>query len=98
MQGSSDPAEGLGEFFGGLVRWLVDALSWLFDILAGLSAAFIEGFSRALGVDAGFLSFAAVALGLFLIYRGIRAFIRRRIVAGIIWILLGLWLLSALIR
>ncbi|MFA5496397.1 MAG: hypothetical protein WC247_16650 [Porticoccaceae bacterium] len=97
MQLSSNPAEWLGELFGSLVRVIVDGLSWLFDILAGASAAFIHGFSRALGLDSSILSIAAVILGLFLIYQGVRAFIRRRILAGIIWVLLGLWLLSALI-
>lgn len=92
-----NPAEGLGEFFGALVRWIVDALNWLFGSLAGASAAFVEGFSRTLGIDSGILSIAAVIIGLFLLYRGVRAFIRRRIIAGIIWTLLGLWLLSALI-
>ena len=43
-------------------------------------------------------SIAAVILGLFLIYTGVRAFVRRKIVLGIVWVLLGLWLLSALIN
>ena len=94
---SSNPAEWLGEFLGALVRWIVDALSWVFNILAGASSAFFEGFSRALGVDSGVLSIAAVILGLGLLYLGVKAFIRRRFIAGVIWLLLGLWLLSALI-
>ena len=97
MQLSSNPAEWLGEILGTVVRVIVEALSWLFNSLAGAAAAFIEGFSRALGLDSSILSVAAVILGLFLIYWGIRAFIRRRIVTGVIWVFLGLWLLSALI-
>jgi len=80
------------------VRLIVDTLSWLFGILTGASTAFVEGFSRTLGVDSGLLSIAAVIIGLYLIYRGVRAMIGRRLVAGIIWILLGLWLITALIK
>ena len=98
MQISSSAAEWLGEFFGTLVRLIVDTLSWLFGILAGASAAFVDGFSRTLGIDSGILSIVAVIVGLLLIYRGVRALIRRRIVAGILWILVGLWLISALIK
>lgn len=97
MQLSSNPAEWLGEALGAIVRVIVNALGWLFDFFAGAAAAFIEGFSRALGINSSILSVAAVILGLFLIYWGVRAFIRRRIVAGIIWLLLGLWVLSAVI-
>ncbi|HEY8386156.1 MAG TPA: hypothetical protein VIK82_08055 [Porticoccaceae bacterium] len=98
MYALSGAAEWLGEFFGTLVRLIVDTLSWLFGILTGASAAFVDGFARALGVDSGILSIAAVILGLYLIYRGVRAFMRRRLLAGFLWILLGLWLISALIK
>lgn len=93
----ANPAEGVGEFLGAIVRWIVDALNWFFASLTGASAAFIDGFSRALGVDSGILSILAVLIGLYLLYRGVRALIARRIIAGVIWLLLGLWLLSALI-
>lgn len=92
-----NPAEWLGETLGTIVRVIVESLAWLFNSFAGAAAAFIEGFSRALGLDSSILSVIAVILGLCLIYWGIRAFIRRRIVAGVIWVFLGLWLLSALI-
>jgi len=98
MYAFSSAAEWLGEFFGTLVRLIVDTLSWLFGILTGASTAFVEGFSRTLGVDSGLLSIAAVIIGLYLIYRGVRAMIGRRFIAGIIWILLGLWLITALIK
>lgn len=93
----ANPAEGVGEFLGAIVRWIVDALNWFFASLTGASAAFIEGFSRALGVDSGILSILAVLIGLYLLYRGVRSLIARRIIVGVIWLLLGLWLLSALI-
>ena len=94
---SANPAEGAGEFLGAVVRWIVDALSWFFASLTGASAAFIEGFSRALGVNSSLLSIVAVLIGLYLLYRGVRSLMARRFIAGVIWLLLGLWLLSALI-
>lgn len=98
MQLNTNPFEWLGQAFGTLVRLIVDSLAWVFNVLSGASSAFVNGFSRALGVDSSILSIAFVVLGLFLIYLGVSAFIKKRFIGGIIWLLLGLWLLSALIR
>ncbi|SDU37580.1 hypothetical protein [Halopseudomonas salegens] len=98
MSTTSNPFEWLGAALGTVIRVIIDSLMWLFDMITGASTAFINGFSQALGVDSGILTFAAVILGLFLIYLGVQRMFRKRFVAGIIWILLGLWLLSALIR
>src|SRR5690606_41870492 len=94
----TSPFEGLGQAFGTLVRLIVDALSWLFNLLSGASSAFVNGVSRALGVDSSLLSIAFVVLGLFLIYLDFSSLIKKRLIRGVIWLLLGLWLLSSLIR
>ncbi|MCO5785931.1 hypothetical protein DHB74_06130 [Pseudomonas sp. G11-1] len=98
MYVNTNPFEWLGQAFGTLVRLIVDGLAWVFDMLSGASTAFVNGFSRALGIDSSILSIAFVVLGLFLIYLGVSSFIKKRIIAGVIWLLLGLWLLSTLIR
>lgn len=98
MQLNTNPFEWLGQAFGTLVRLIVDGLAWIFDMLGGASTAFVNGFSRALGIDSGILSIAFVILGLILIYLGISSLLKRRIIGGVIWLLLGLWLLSSLIR
>lgn len=98
MQLSSNPFEWLGEALGTLVRLVVDSLAWLFNILSGASSAFVNGFSRALGVDSNIFTVVAVIIGLLLIYTGVRSLLRRRFIAAVIWLLLGLWLLSALIH
>lgn len=98
MQLSSNPFEWLGEALGTLVRLVVDSLAWVFDVLSGASTAFVNGFSRALGVDSNIFTVVAVIIGLLLIYAGVRSLLRRRFVGAVIWLLLGLWLLSALIR
>lgn len=98
MYVNTNPFEWLGQAFGTLVRLIVDALSWLFNLLSGASSAFVNGFSRALGIDSSLLSIVFVILGLFLIYLGFSSVFRKRFIGGVIWLLLGLWLLSALIR
>lgn len=98
MYVNTNPFEWLGQALGILVRLIVDALSWVFSLLSGASAAFVNGFSGALGIDASILSIAFVVLGLFLIYLGVSAFFKKRFIRGIIWLLLGLWLLSSLIH
>mgnify|MGYP001320657477 CR=1 FL=1 len=98
MQLSSNPFEWLGEALGTLVRLVVDSLAWVFHILGGASTAFVNGFSRALGIDSNIFTVVAVIVGLILIYAGVRSILRRRFIAAVIWILLGLWLLSALIN
>lgn len=98
MQVNTNPFEWLGQAFGTLVRLIIDGLAWVFDMLSGASTAFVNGFSRALGIDSSILSIAFVVLGLFLIYLGISSFLKKRFIGGVIWLLLGLWLLSSLIR
>lgn len=98
MQLSSNPFEWLGEALGTLVRFVVDSLAWVFQILSGASTAFVNGFSRALGVDSNVFTVVAVIIGLLLIYAGVRSLINRRFFGAVIWLLLGLWLLSALIN
>lgn len=98
MQLNTNPFEWLGQAFGTLVRLIVESLAWVFNMLSGASAAFVSGFSRALGVDSSILSIAFVVLGLLLIYLGVRALLKKRVIGGVIWLLLGLWLLSSLIR
>ena len=98
MHVNTNPFEWLGQAFGTLVRLIVDALSWLFTLLSGAGSAFVNGFSRALGIDSSLLSIVFVILGLFLIYLGFSSVIKKRFIRGIIWLLLGLWLLSSLIR
>lgn len=98
MQSSSNPFEWLGSALGTIIRVVLDSLVWLFEILSSASSSFVNGFARALGVSNDLLTIVAVLLGLFLIYLGVQRLLRKRWVGGVIWVLLGLWLLSALIR
>jgi len=90
--------EWLGQALGTVIRYIVDALSGLFGLFADAGHNFLEGLSRTLGMDRSLISLVALALGLMLLVAALRAFLRRSIVAGVIWLLLGLWLLSWLIH
>ena len=60
--------------------------------------ALIDGMSGALGVTPSLLSIAVLLLGLILLYSAVRSFMRGSIIGGLIWLFLGLWLLSGLIH
>ncbi|WP_347903810.1 hypothetical protein [Pseudomonas purpurea] len=90
--------EWLGQALGSVIRFIVDGLSGLFNMLTHAGGNFIDGLSRALGMDASLVSILTLIIGLMLLYSAIRAFMRASIVMGIIWLVLGLWLLSWIIH
>jgi ABC-type proline/glycine betaine transport system permease subunit len=89
--------ESLGEAFGSAIRFIVEGLGGFFGMLGGAVSSFIAGMSKALGVTPSLLSILVLVVGLWLLYLAVRAFIRRALIAGMIWLVLGLWLLSGLI-
>lgn len=90
--------EWLGEALGTVIRYIVDALGGFFAMFANAGQSFLEGLARTLGMDYSLLSLVALAIGLFLLVAAVRAFFRRSIVSGVIYLFLGLWLLSWLIH
>ena len=90
--------EWLGQALGAVIRFIVDSLSWLFGLLGNAGGNFVEGLSRTLGMDTSLVSIIGLVLGLILLYAAIRAFMRASIIMGVIWALLGLWLLSWIIH
>ncbi|WP_028240849.1 hypothetical protein [Stutzerimonas azotifigens] len=90
--------EWLGEALGSIIRFIVDLLGGFFDMLASAGHNFIQGLSRALGMDSSLVSLAALVVGLMLLIAAVRALFRRAFVSGLILLLLGLWLLSWLIH
>ena len=90
--------EWLGQALGSIIRFIVDGLSGLFNVLSHAGGNFVDGLAKALGMDTSIISIIALILGLMLLYSAIRAFMRASIVMGIIWLVLGLWLLSWIIH
>lgn len=90
--------EWLGQALGSVIRFIVDGLSGLFNQLTHAGGNFVEGLSRALGMDTSIISIIALIIGLVFLYWAVRAFLRASIILGIIWLMLGLWLLSWIIH
>ncbi|WP_223545807.1 hypothetical protein [Pseudomonas sp. A-B-19] len=91
-------SEWLGQVLGSIIRFIVDALSGLFNLLSNASSNFVEGLSQALGMDTSVISIMTLILGLILLWSAIRAFLNASFIMGIIWLMLGLWLLSWIIH
>ncbi|EXF46437.1 major facilitator superfamily permease [Pseudomonas sp. BAY1663] len=90
--------EWLGQALGTVIRYIVEGLSDFFGLFARAGHNFLEGLSRTLGMDRSLLSLAALVVGLLLLVAAVRAFFRGAVISGLIWLLLGLWLLSWLIH
>ncbi|MGV8918236.1 MAG: hypothetical protein ACOH2R_10640 [Pseudomonas sp.] len=90
--------EWLGQALGAVIRFIVDSLDWLFKMLAHAGGNFVEGLSRTLGMNTSLISIIALIIGLMLLYSAIRSFMSGSIIGGIIWMILGLWLLSWIIH
>ncbi|MCH4885164.1 hypothetical protein [Pseudomonas sp. TMW22080] len=87
----------LGLWLGTLVRFIVETLNGLFGTITEAGSNFIDGMARALGMDTSIISIAVLIIGLLFLYNAVRAFIRASIIGGVIWLVLGLWLLSWII-
>ena len=83
--------EWLGQALGAVIRFVVDALSGLFNLLANAGGNFIDGLARTLGMDTSLVSILMLVIGLLLLYSAVRAFMRASIIMGIIWLMLGSW-------
>jgi hypothetical protein len=90
--------EWLGQALGTVIRFIVDGLSGLFNMLSHAGSNFVDGLSRTLGMDTSIISIIALVIGLMLLWSAIRAFMNASVIMGIIWLLLGLWLLSWIIH
>ncbi|MDR6292723.1 MULTISPECIES: hypothetical protein [Inquilinus] len=90
--------EWLGETLGAVIGFIIRAVRGVVDGLSGAVNDFLGGMAKAIGMNASVFSFVLLAIGLLLLYTAIRAFIRRAIVAGIVWGLLGLLVLSWVVR
>jgi hypothetical protein len=89
--------EWLGQAFGTVIRFIVEALSGFFGFFGSAFGSFINGMSKALGITPSLLGIVVLIIGLLLLYAAVRAFLRRKIILGLVWLFFGLWLLGGLI-
>lgn len=88
----------LGEIVGLAIRAVLETLEFVFGGFFGAIDGFLSGVTETLGISPSLLSLFFLLLGLGLLYLGIRAFLRRRVLAGVLWWLCALIVLSALIE
>jgi len=90
--------DGLGHALGKAIRFVVDLLSGALGAVADAIDAFLGGLARAIGMDVSIFSLILLVIGLLFLYCGVRALLRRAIISGVIWLLLGLVVMGWLIR
>ncbi len=87
----------VGRTLGEVIRFVVDLLTDFFANIGDAARGFLDGLSGALGIPPSLTSLVILVIGLWLLWAGIRALMRRAIVAALIWMLLGVVVLSWLI-
>lgn len=88
----------IGQFIGHVIRFIVDALTAGLNGLDDAASSLIGGVAVALGIPANLLSLLVLVLGLWLLWKAVAALRRRAVVATLIWVLLGVSVLSWLIN
>lgn len=89
--------ESIGETIGDVIRTVVEFLLAIFTNFFGALESFVDGLSRSLGINASFFSLLVLLVGLWLLWRGIRALLRGALLGAIVRIGLGLLVLSWLL-
>lgn len=88
----------IGEQLGAAIRFIVDGLGWLFDNLYGAIDSFTQGLTGALGISPSIFSLVILLVGLAMLFAALRALLRRSVLATLLWAVLGVIVLSWLIR
>lgn len=88
----------LGGALGGLIRFVVDLLSGFFANLGDSARGFLRGLSESLGIAPSLISLLVLIVGLWLLWKGLSALLRRAFVVALVWLLLGVVVLSWLIN
>ncbi|WP_083582048.1 hypothetical protein [Halomonas aestuarii] len=88
----------IGNAFGDFIRFIVDGLTGFFGGLDEAAGSFMQGLSNSLGIPITLISLLVLALGLWLLWKGVAALLRSAFIAMLIWWLLGVTVLSWLIN
>jgi hypothetical protein len=89
----------VGELIGSAIRFVIDLIRWVFFGIDDAIDSFLNGIGRGIGLSNNSVpQLVVVAVGLILFWFAVRAFIDRRIVAGIVWTLIGLLVVSWVVR
>jgi len=88
----------IGNAAGEFIRFIVDGLAGFFAHLGEAAHGFMQGLSEALGIPLTLINLVVLVIGLWLLWRGLTALLRRALFATLVWWLLGVTVLSWLIR
>ncbi|MCH4563298.1 MULTISPECIES: hypothetical protein [Halomonas] len=88
----------LGGALGDLIRFIVDLLRGFFANLGDSARSFLRGLSESLGIAPSLISLLVLIVGLWLLWKGLAAILRRAFVVALIWLVLGVTVLSWLIN
>jgi len=87
----------LGERLGDALRELVTLLNQLFGGTFSAAQDFVDGLTASLGISDSLFAMLMLIIGLLMLYKGLRGFLRGAVIGALIWTLLGLTILSWLI-
>ncbi|MDZ7853635.1 MAG: hypothetical protein U5L98_13600 [Halomonas sp.] len=88
----------IGNAFGEFIRFIVDGLTSFFANIGNAARSFMQGLSESLGIPLTLINLVVLVIGLWLLWKGVAALMRTAIVATLVWWLLGVTVLSWLIR
>ncbi|PMR69768.1 hypothetical protein [Halomonas heilongjiangensis] len=88
----------LGGALGDLIRFVVDLLRGFFANLGDSARGFLRGLAESLGIAPSLISLLVLIVGLWLLWKGLAALLRRAFVVALVWLLLGMVVLSWLIN
>jgi len=88
---------GAGQVIGDVIRAVVEFLLAIFTNFFGALEDFVDGLSQSLGINASFFSILVLLIGLWLLWRGVRALLRGSLLGAIVRIVLALVILSWLL-
>lgn len=87
----------IGETLGNAIRAVVEFLASIFANIGGAMDGFIDGLTRSLGISPSIFSLAILVIGVMLLISGVRSLLRGAVLGALIWLVLGLLVLSWLI-
>jgi hypothetical protein len=87
-----------GEVLGQVIRFIVDGLSGFFGGIGDSARGFMQGLSESLGIAPTLVGLVVLVLGLWMLWKGVRALARRALIATLVWWFLGVLVLSWLIN
>ncbi|CAM3603548.1 hypothetical protein [Halomonas lysinitropha] len=88
----------IGNAFGEFIRFIVEGLTGFFAGIGDAARSFMQGLSESLGIPLTLINLVVLVIGLWLMWKGVAALMRTAIVATLFWWLLGVTVLSWLIR